>query len=75
MTASHIGRGYHGLKNHDWMAVPMCSSDHWMYEYSPWLFRAGKVLPTFADADKLFRKFLEVEGLEDDRTPEQMEEI
>lgn len=75
ITASHILRGYHGLKNHDWASVPMCMACHWMYEYHKDKFvqfvcRHSR-LPILADAEKYFQMFLVESGFEDDRTEEQ----
>jgi hypothetical protein len=72
ITASHIFRGYHGLKNHDWGAVPMCGPCHWEYEYHKEWFVKRWHLPTAEDAEKYWQKYLAETGAVDDRTPEQM---
>lgn len=73
VTASHIFRSYHGLKNHDWAAVPMCGECHWIYEYHKdnYEFKFGR-LPTADDAEKFYQKYLKETGKEDLRTKEQM---
>jgi len=68
VTASHILRGYHGLKNHDWASVPMCSNCHWLWEYHKERFDLISRRPTLTDAEKYFQKFLIEESREDDRT-------
>jgi hypothetical protein len=72
ITASHIFRSYHGLKNHDWGAVPMCNYCHWLYEYHKMdRYRDKYRIPTIADAERYFQRFLADKGREDNRTPEQ----
>jgi hypothetical protein len=73
VTASHIFRGYYGLKNHDWGAVPMCPSCHLLYEYhkDKYLEKFGK-LPMPKDAEAFYQKYLKVKNKEDTRTSEQM---
>jgi hypothetical protein len=76
VTASHLGRGYHGLKNHDWTCVPMCPSCHWLYEYHKTEYqRKFGFTPEISDAEKYFQKFLVTSGREDDRTEEQKRPI
>lgn len=76
VTASHIFRGFGGMKNHDWAAVPMCGECHWTYEFhrDKYIESFGKE-PTAEDADKLYKKFLQESGKKDLRTPEQMKPI
>lgn len=76
ITASHVGRGYHGLKNHDWTCVPMCPCCHWEYEYHRDRIsaRLGREV-TLLDADQYFQKYLAEEAVEDDRTEEQKKAI
>lgn len=73
VTASHIFRSYHGLKNHDWASVPMCSSCHWLYEYhkDKYINKFGPE-PTGEDANKLYIKYLNETNKQDKRTPEQL---
>ena len=76
ITASHIFRGYHGLKNHDWVSIPQCGPCHWEYEYHKDVFeqRWGRV-PNKDDAEKYFQRFLKESGREDDRTEGQLVSI
>lgn len=73
ITASHIFRGYHGLKNHDWACVPMCPMCHWEYEYHKDRFevRWGRI-PISEDANGYFKKYLSESGKEDDRGEDQL---
>lgn len=72
ITASHIFRGYHGMKNHDWAALPMCPWCHWEYEYHKELFIKRRHLPVAADAEAFFQRFLKETGRHDDRTEDQL---
>ena len=71
VTASHILRGYHGLKNHDWASVPMCPACHWIYEYHKDKFEREvcrhRRLPTVEDAEKFYQRYLTETGKEDKR--------
>lgn len=71
ITASHIFRGYHGLKNHDWGAVPMCGPCHWLYEYHKDKFVIRWHLPTQEDAERYFQRYLSETGKSDDRVDTQ----
>lgn len=76
ITASHIGRGYHGLKNHDWTCVPMCPCCHWEFEYYRWRVerRYGRPI-TLVDAELYFSRYLQEMGEADDRLEEQKKAI
>jgi hypothetical protein len=75
ITASHIFRGDHGMKNHDWASVPMCGWCHWEYEYHKEVFGQHARMPTTEDAERYFQKYLEQSGKQDDRKPEQLKPI
>ena len=68
VSASHILRGYHGLKNHDWASVPMCSNCHWLWEYHREKYDELFRRPEIEDAEKYFQRFLKESGRQDDRT-------
>jgi hypothetical protein len=71
ITASHVFRGYYGLTNHDWGAVPMCGVCHWTYEYhKDWFVRRWH-LPSAVDAESYFARYLGETCKKDDRTEEQ----
>ena len=76
ITASHLGRGYHGLKNHDWTCVPMCSWCHWEYEYHRELVsqRMGRDI-SLSEAEAYFQRYLKESGEVDDRTEAQKKAI
>lgn len=76
VTASHILRSYHALKNHDWAAVPMCRECHWSYEYhrAKYIIDFGRE-PNIEDANKFYLKYLQESGKTDLRTPEQLKPI
>lgn len=69
---SHIFRGYHGLKNHDWAAIPQCRACHTEMENFSWRFKVRHEMPTAKDAEKYFQRFLKETGGLDDRQPNQM---
>src|SRR3990172_8941883 len=69
ITASHIFRGYHGLKNHDWACVPMCGYCHWLYEFHRSKFTTdGFHIPAATDAERYFQRFLKETERKDNRT-------
>lgn len=75
ITASHIFRGYHGLKNHDWACVPMCGYCHWEFEYHKDVFAQRAATPTREDGNMYYLKYLKETGKPDLRTPEQMNPV
>lgn len=75
ITASHIFRGYHGLKNHDWASVPQCGWCHWEYEYHRDKFMTRWRLPSANDAEKYFQRFLQETNRVDDRNPDQLDTL
>ena len=75
-TASHLGRSYHGIKNHDWLALPMCPVHHYLWEYHKVVYHNKQLRwPTYEQCEKYFQKFLKQEGLADDRLEDQKSPI